>query len=71
VAANFNGLTVLDNQDSVGHAYGAETVRNKDGRFAFGEVGEALENLMLGAGVEGGGGLVEDEELGVAHVSAA
>ena len=34
------------------------------------EVAEALEHLGLGARVERGGRLVEDEQVGVAHVGA-
>ena len=44
---------------------------DEHGRFALGKLGKALENLVLGAGVEGGRGLVEDEQLGIPHVGAA
>jgi len=71
VATNLHELAVFDDQDAVGHADGAEAVADEDGGFALGEFLEALEDFVLGAGVEGGGGLVEDEELGVAHVGAA
>ena len=39
-------------------------------RLAFAQLLEAAEHLVLGAGVEGGGGLVEDQHLGLAHVGA-
>ena len=71
VGANLHELAVFDDQDAVGHADGAEAVADEDGGFAQGQLLEALEDFVLGAGIEGGGGLVEDEELGVAHVSAA
>ena len=39
-------------------------------RLALDEVGKAKEDLVFSAGVEGGGRLVEDEQLGIAHVGA-
>ena len=45
-------------------------MRDEECHLAFGEFGEALEDFEFAACVEGGGGLVEDEELGVAEVGA-
>src|SRR6516164_2182650 len=36
----------------------------------MGEVGKTPENLVFGASVESGGWFIEDQDLGVAHVSA-
>ena len=61
--ADFLHPAVFDYQDAVGHADGAEAVGDEHGGFALRQLLEALEDLVLGAGVEGGGGLVEDEQL--------
>lgn len=61
---------VFEDEDAVGHADGGEAVGDEDGHAVAGEFGETEEDVVFGAGVEGGGGLVEDDELGVAHVGA-
>ena len=59
-----------ENQDAVGHADCGKPVGNQDRHLSFREFGEALEDLKLGARVERGGGFVEDQELGIAHVGS-
>ena len=44
-------------------------MRDEQGHLALGKFGETLEDFKFAAGVEGRGGFVEDEELGVAEVS--
>ena len=43
---------VLEDEDAVGEAHGAEAVRDEDGGLARRELAEAGENLVLGLGVE-------------------
>ena len=53
------------------HAHGREAVRDDDRRAALGELAEALEDGVLGLGVERGGRLVEHEDVGLlAHEGA-
>ncbi len=61
---------LVQNQDPVGHADCGKPVGNEDGRAALGEFREALKDFVLGAGVEAGCGLVENQNLGIAHVRA-
>ena len=65
VGADFQEGAVLEEEDTVGHADGGEAVRDEYGRAVFDQLAEAEEYLVLGAGVQGGGGLVQDQELGV------
>lgn len=71
VGALLGDAAIFEDEDAVGHADGGEAVADEDGHFVAGEFGEAFEDFEFGAGVEGGGGFVEDDELGVAHVGAA
>src|SRR5688500_2499678 len=43
---------------------------DEDGCPAAHQLGEAQKDIVFGARVERGGGLVEDEDLGIAHVGA-
>ena len=43
---------------------------DEERHFAGGEVGKALEDFVFGAGVQRGGGLIQDEELRVAQIGA-
>src|ERR1700682_5439687 len=54
---------VAEDYDAVGHAHAREAVGNKDRGLARGELLEALEDLELGARVERGRGLVQDQHL--------
>ena len=53
----------LEHEDAVGHAHRREAVRDEDRRAPLGELAEALEDGVLGLGVERGGGLVEHEDV--------
>ena len=69
--AHLYELAIFYDLDSVCHADGGEAVGDEHGGLAFGEFGEALEHLVLGAGVQGGGGLVQNQQLRIPHVGAA
>src|SRR5437879_3746394 len=62
VVALLGDLAVLENQNAVGHPDGRKAVRNQDGHLAGGQLGEALEDGVLGARVERGGRLVQDQQ---------
>ncbi len=49
--------------DAIGHAHRGEAVADQDGDPPGGQLAEALEDLVLGLGVEGRGRLVEHEHL--------
>ena len=68
VRAGFDDLAFLQDDDAVGHAHGREAVRNQERRFAGAEIAEALEYLILGAGVERRCRLVENEYVSIAHI---
>src|SRR4029077_11022507 len=70
VGADVLHLAVGEDHDAVGHAHAGEAVRDENRGLAVRELLEALEDLVLGAGVQRGGGLVENEDLRVAHVGA-
>ena len=61
---------VGQHEDAVGHAHAGKAVRDQHGGLALAQLLEALEHLELGARVEGGGRLVEDQHLGLAHIGA-
>src|SRR5437763_760334 len=67
VGAVFNDFAVLEDEDAVGEADGAEAVADEDGSFATREDAELGEYFVFGLGVEGAGWLVEYENAGVAH----
>src|SRR5450756_1800184 len=68
VAAQLEHLAVGDDDDQVGHAHGREAVRDKErdrsrgGADAPGVIRVALEQLVLGLGIECARRLVENEQ---------
>src|SRR5690349_64328 len=64
-------LPLRENQNPVGHAHAGEAMRDEDRRLPLAERLEALEDLELRPRVQGGRGLVQDQKLRVAHVSAS
>lgn len=58
----FDDAAVLEHHDQVGVADRAEPVRDGERRAAVGEAVEGHLEFPLGLGVEGAGGLVEDED---------
>src|ERR1700730_6208157 len=65
MGATLDDLTLLDDEDLVGAADGGEAVGDHEGGPALHEVAQAVLDHGLGLGVEGAGGLVEDEDAGV------
>ena len=63
VASIFGNFAVYKNQDSIRHAHGGKTMRDRQRHLALREVSKSLENLAFGSGIEGGGGFVEDQQL--------
>src|SRR5437879_9413374 len=57
-------------QNTVSHADCGKPVGNQNRHALEGEVGVTPEDLGFGARVERGGGFVENQNLGIAHVSA-
>src|SRR6185369_1072306 len=70
VLSFFDDLAAVDHDDAVGHAHRAEAVRDEDRGAAGLERLESLEELVLTLGVDRGGGLVQDQELALAHERA-
>src|SRR5690606_20903245 len=62
-------VTVAHHEDAVRHADTREAVRDQHSRTAATQLAETPEHFVLRTRIECGGGLVEDEELRVAHVS--
>ena len=71
VRSGLDDLAPVEDEDAVGHAHGGKAVRDQHAAAATAEIAKALEHLELGAGVEGGRGLVEDQDLGLAHIGPA
>src|SRR5262249_51235954 len=70
VRSLFDDAPLLDDHDPVGHSDGWEAVGDEDARPPLRELTKALEDRVLGLGVEGGGGLIEDEDVrALAHES--
>src|SRR5713101_3329281 len=70
VTSLFGDASALQHYDAVSHAHGRESVRNKERHFPRRELGKALENLELAARVERRGGLVQNQKLRIAQISA-
>ena len=68
--AFFDETAAGEYDDAVGHADRGEAVGDQESHLALGEFGKALEHLELAAGIERGGGLVQDEKLRVAEIGA-
>ena len=69
VCAAFLDVALLDHEDLVGLADGAEAVGYDEGGTAFHERGQALLNEGLAFCVEVGSGLIEDEDAGICENS--
>ena len=65
VRAAFYNLATVQHADSVGVDDGGEAVGDDDGGAVAEDVAEGVLDERLGLRVEGGGGLVEDEDLWV------
>ena len=67
VVALLFDLPVLDDHNAVGIAHGGEPVGNDKHRPSLHEGVHALLDEGLGAGVDGGSGLVQDHHRGIGH----
>ena len=70
VAPQLGDAAVVDHDDAVGVAHGREAVGDDEGGASVHQVGEGLLDEVLALRVEGGGGLVEDEDGGVVQDGA-
>ena len=61
VAAGFDELTMLHDEDVVGVANGGQAVRDDEHGLFASQLGEGLLHLLFGVRIEGGGGFVENE----------
>ncbi len=68
MSAGLHHAAAAEHDDAIGHPHGREAVRDQHRRPAATEVLEALEHFVLGAGIERGGRLVEDQHVRVPHV---
>ena len=69
VGSPLNNPAVVQDHDAVGVADGGQAVGNDEGGTALHQGVHALLHQGLGAGVNGGGGLVQDEHRGIGHRS--
>lgn len=67
VAAGFDELTMLHDEDVVGVANGGQAVRDDEHGLFASQFGEGLLHLLFGVRIEGGGGFVENENVVVAQ----
>ena len=67
MAALFEDLSVLEDDDAVGPTCRAQAVRNDDGRASREELLDLPPDRGLGGEVEGARGLVEDDDGGLAQ----
>ena len=61
---------ILKHQDVIRHAHGRESVRDYEGRLTGNQLSEALEEVILGFGIQRSGRLIENHERGIAHEAA-
>lgn len=57
-------LPILEDQHPVRHQYAAQPVRDQQRGAALRQRSEALKDLGLAAGIEGGGGFVQNQQAG-------
>ena len=67
MGAGLGHPTLVQHDDAIGATDGGEAVGDQQGGAPGHEPLEGLQDEVLGLGVEGGGGLVEDEHRGVAQ----
>ena len=66
----FNNLALSQHNDSVSHAHGGKAVGDNHGRSSRDQLREAQKHLILGPGVQGRGGFVENQNLSFPHVGS-
>ena len=70
MGAAFHDAAMVEDNDAVGPHDGGEAVGDDDGRAIAEHVVEGSLQEALAFGVEGRGGLVEDEQFGIAQQRA-
>ena len=70
MGAALNHVAVVHDENHVGVADGGEAVRDDEARAPHGQRIHGLLDEFFGAGVDGGGGFVEDEDRSVLHHGA-
>lgn len=70
VRTDVGELALLQNGDPVGEAEGGTAVGDQQGRAARHHLRQGLVDLVLDAGVDGGGGVVEEKQPGVGEDGA-
>src|SRR5947208_16199808 len=59
---------VFEHDNTIRHAHGGESVRNKKSSFAGRKIGKSLEDCVFAARIQRSSGLVKDEHLRVAEI---
>src|SRR5438132_374758 len=61
---------VFEHDNTIRHAHGGESVRNKKSSFAGRKIGKSLEDCVFAARIQRSSGFVKDEHLRVAEIRA-
>ncbi len=69
--AAFDDAAVAQDYDLIGVLHGGRAMRNQDGGAAFHNTAETREDAFLGLGVDGGKGIVEDQDARIADDGAS
>src|SRR4029078_8776416 len=70
MAAHLRYPPGVDHDDPVGHSNRGKSMRNQNRHFPFRQLFEALKNLIFRLRIQGCGGLVEYQNLRIAHEGA-
>ena len=65
MGADLGDLALLEDDDLVGGGGAGEAVADEDGGLVLAQPVELAEDLLLGNGVQGGGRLVQDQDVRV------
>ena len=71
MVAFLRNRAIFQYNDTFRHANGGEAMRDEEGHFRLRQFVEALKDFVFGASIESGGGLVENEDLGITQIGAA
>src|SRR5438445_11342237 len=61
---------VFEHDNTIRHAHGGESVRNKKSSFGGRKIGKSLEDFVFAARIQRSSGFVRDEDLRVAEIRA-
>ena len=70
MASLFGNASVFEDQNSIRHLDSREAMGNQERHLAFGKFGESLEDFMLGARIQRGRRLVQNQQLRIAQIGA-